>query len=173
MADELSNVGAPVSDEQIEDRILSTLPPSFHGARAAWETLPSGEHRNLIRLTARMVLEETRNKALPGGGNNPVWHSLLHTRARYRNQLMKILKLHLQPMVITEEAIVEEDIEEEAIVEMVAKEEVADTEDTDEEKDIAAMEVTEEIIKEEEATIKDLNHHLVHMIATNVENRVI
>lgn len=77
-------------------------------------------------------------------------------------------------MVITEEAIVEEDIEEEAIVEMVAKEEVADTEDTDEEKDIAAiMEVTEEIIKEEEATIKDLNHHLVHMIATNVENRVI
>ena len=62
MADELSNVGAPVSDEQNEDRILSTLPPSFHGARAAWETLPSGEHRNLIRLTARMVLEETRNK---------------------------------------------------------------------------------------------------------------
>jgi hypothetical protein len=60
-------VGAPVSDEQIEDRILSTLPPSFHGARAAWETLLSGEHRNLIRLTARMVLEETRNKALPGG----------------------------------------------------------------------------------------------------------
>ena len=71
MADELSNVGAPVSDEQIEDRILSTLPPSFHGARAAWETLLSGEHRNLIRLTARMVLEETRNKALPGGGINP------------------------------------------------------------------------------------------------------
>ncbi|EFX62937.1 hypothetical protein DAPPUDRAFT_119704 [Daphnia pulex] len=103
-------------DEQIEDRILSTLPPSFHGARAAWETLPSGEHRNLIRLT---------------------------------------------PMVITEEAIVEEDIEEEAIVEMVAKEEVADTEVTDEEKDIAEMEVTEEIIKEEEATIKDLSHHLV------------
>jgi hypothetical protein len=45
MADELSNVGAPVSDEQIEDRILSTLPPSFHGARAAWETLPSGERQ--------------------------------------------------------------------------------------------------------------------------------
>ena len=60
MADELSNVGAPVSDEQIEDRILSTLPPSFHGARAAWETLLSGEHRNLIRLTARMVLEEEK-----------------------------------------------------------------------------------------------------------------
>jgi hypothetical protein len=102
-----------------------------------------------------------------------MWHSLLHNRARYRNQLMKILKLHLQPMVITEEAIVEKDIEEEAIVEMVAKEEVADTEETDEEKDITAMEVTEEIIKEEEATIKDQNHHLVHMIATNVENRVI
>ncbi|KAI9553759.1 hypothetical protein GHT06_019017 [Daphnia sinensis] len=53
------------------NRILSTLPPSSYGARAAWETIPSGEHRNLIRLTVRMVLEETRNKTLPGGGVNP------------------------------------------------------------------------------------------------------
>ena len=70
MADELSNVGSPVTYEQLEERILSTLPPSFAAARAAWETLPCDDQRNINRLTARMVLEETRNKSVKSGGEN-------------------------------------------------------------------------------------------------------
>jgi len=69
MSDELSNVGAPVSYDQLEERILSTLPPSFTAVRAAWETQVQGADRNITRLTARMVLEETRIKS--SGGENP------------------------------------------------------------------------------------------------------
>ncbi|KZR98515.1 Uncharacterized protein APZ42_006026, partial [Daphnia magna] len=52
MADELQNVGAPVTYIQMEERILSTLPPSYHAVVAAWETQPRDENRNILTLTA-------------------------------------------------------------------------------------------------------------------------
>ncbi len=70
MADELANVGAPVTEVQLEERILTTLPPSYHAAVAAWDTLPRDANRYITQLTARMVLKETRIKARTGGIQN-------------------------------------------------------------------------------------------------------
>ena len=71
MSDELQNVGAPVTYIQMEERILSTLPPSYHAVVAAWETQPRDENRNILTLSARLILEETRIKGRDGGFSNP------------------------------------------------------------------------------------------------------
>lgn len=61
MADELRSVEAPVTELQLMERILQTLPPSYYNFISAWESVPLPE-RTIASLTARLILEETRMK---------------------------------------------------------------------------------------------------------------
>ena len=56
MEDELKSLGSRLTQAKIEERILSTLPPSLRTARDSWETQHPGELRTLPLLIARIVL---------------------------------------------------------------------------------------------------------------------
>ena len=68
MAEELKSVEAPVTDQQLIERILQTLPPSYYNFIMAWESVPLAE-RSISSLTSRLILEETRMKSRTNGPN--------------------------------------------------------------------------------------------------------
>jgi hypothetical protein len=68
MAEELKSVEAPVTDQQLIERILQTLPPSYYNFISAWESVPLAE-RSISSLTSRLILEETRMKSRTNGPN--------------------------------------------------------------------------------------------------------
>jgi hypothetical protein len=86
-ADELTNNGAPVTEIQLKEIIATTLPPFYHAAVAAWETLPRDANRNITQLTARMLLEETKKSG--GIPNTTMLHSSLHIQAYNAKLLQK------------------------------------------------------------------------------------
>ncbi|XP_029662780.1 uncharacterized protein LOC115235257 [Formica exsecta] len=61
LAHRLSMLGKSVSDGMIMTKILMTLPPSYQHFNTAWES-PTQEQRTLSNLTARLTVEELRNK---------------------------------------------------------------------------------------------------------------
>jgi hypothetical protein len=79
-ADELTNNGAPVTEIQLKEIIATTLPPFYHAAVAAWETLPRDANQNI-------TLEETKKSG--GIPNTTMLHSSLHIQAYNAKLLQK------------------------------------------------------------------------------------
>jgi hypothetical protein len=62
MAHRLRMMGENISDSMIITKILMTLPTNYRHFVSAWESAPEGE-RNLVNLTSRLTIEESRNSA--------------------------------------------------------------------------------------------------------------
>ena len=62
IANQLNDLGAPVSDLQIITKIICTLPPSVRHVVSAWENL-DGSKKTVALLTARLLKDENLNKA--------------------------------------------------------------------------------------------------------------
>lgn len=105
MAEELKSVEAPVTDQQLIERILQTLPPSYYNLISAWESLPLTE-RSISSLTARLILEETRMKGRTNG-QSPADIAFFASHPNNKKQTTP-LKMITQPavvIVVVEEAI--------------------------------------------------------------------
>lgn len=70
MAEELRNLGAPVSEQQLVMRTVYTLPPSFRNFQSSWMDVPPAE-QSMQRLTNRLLSEEVLVKVLNGGVTDP------------------------------------------------------------------------------------------------------
>lgn len=114
MAEELKSVEAPVTDQQLIERILQTLPPSYYNLISAWESLPLTE-RSISSLSARLILEETRMKRMKIGmrmkgrtnGQSPADIAFFASHPNNKKQTTP-LKMITQPavvIVVVEEAI--------------------------------------------------------------------
>lgn len=71
MAEELRNIEANVTDQQVMMRILQSLPPSYNHFLSAWESVPVAD-QTIANLTARLILEEIRKRENNNGENDPV-----------------------------------------------------------------------------------------------------
>lgn len=61
MANQLNDIGSPVSDDQIITKVASTLPPSYRHVIAAWENLDDNR-KTLNLLRVRLMKQETMNQ---------------------------------------------------------------------------------------------------------------
>ena len=64
MANQLSDVGSPLSEDEVIAKIICTLQPNFDGVAAAWENLDE-DKRKLPTLTTRLLKPEAER------GNRP------------------------------------------------------------------------------------------------------
>lgn len=58
----LRNLGQIIDDDMVMTKIMSALPENYRSFITAWDSTPATE-RNLTNLTARLLLEESRNNS--------------------------------------------------------------------------------------------------------------
>lgn len=85
MAEELRNLQAPVTEQQVIVRIISTLPPSFRSFRSAWQSIPIAE-QTIPNLTTRLVGEEALNNDANRGEPDPADTAFFAAQTRTQPQ---------------------------------------------------------------------------------------
>lgn len=70
LAKQLKDLGEPVPEIDVVNKIICTLPPSFRNFMSVWDSLQE-EEKTVSLLTTRLLKEERTNKRFNNGRNSP------------------------------------------------------------------------------------------------------
>ena len=80
MAEELRNLNCPVAPQQVVQKIVGTLPPSYRTFQSAWLLRPAAE-QTVENLTTGLLGEEIMNNCRNGGEPDPIDVAFFAARA--------------------------------------------------------------------------------------------